>query len=642
MSAHNWDSFDDNDIYSETHEIEVDQEIQEELGEELNEPPTPHDAQEQPAPHDMNSHRQTNLNEFFKGGRTHIAQSRRGKYHQKRRAPRNLMVGMWNPLSIVQTDRTSDISEVLKKLDIIGLIGTQSKISATFPEHRVETLPHHYALHFGTDPKAKLSNKSAGVSLLVGKRFSPASIRRILVPPKELRGRGAIVRIKQGSCDITLVLLYYPPPPQSTDEVHRYHLTCTQLTRWVISSFASMQCGSSTEILLTDANSPLGRGDSHTTTADMTHVGHHGTGDERLPATLLWEVMLSRQLYAVDTFHPCGPTYYSPSYATSNPDHIIIPLQLGCNVKKMELWHAATRQLQLIPASYLRDHVIMVLSLDQVVPQAPRKQQDHVKWDYKKLASATDQHDRTRHEFLLELGKTLRLYQADFDEAYKLDTPDVFWLGFNGITQEVAKNHFQKENPSSPYALLVKTQKQSRLKILSKIRGLKEQLHQLPTLDMHDMPDTLLQTHVETVTSLKSLKTIATSLQRHLKKKRMHIQQGKDQQHAAILDAWQARDLKDVHAVSRSLACNGMYKKNRVYAKHATATQSKQEWTDYLGGPGHQGGLSTTPCDYDIKLDSILTRNKQFAVDGPEWGDEQWFEHGADDIKKTISSFQHM
>ena len=515
MSACNWDSYDDSDIYSETHEIEVDQEIQEELYEELNEIPTPHDIPEELPQHDMNSNRQTNLNEFFKGGRTHIAQSRRGKYHQKRRAPRNLMVGMWNPLSIVQTDRTSDISEVLKKLDIVGLIGTQSKASATFPEHRVETLPHHYALHFGTDPKAKLSNKSAGVSLLIGKRFSPASVRRILVPPKELRGRGAIVRIQQGSCDITLVLLYYPPPPKTADEVKMYHLTCTKLTRWVTSSFASMQCGSSTEILLTDANSPFGRGDTQTTTADKVHVGHHGTGDERLPATLLWELMLSRQLHAVDTFHPCGPTYYSPSYATSNPDHIVIPLQLGCHVNKMELWHAATRQLQLIPAAYLRDHVIMVLTLDQIIPQAPRKQQDHIKWDYKKLARATDQHDSTRHDFLLELGNTLKLYREDFDRASKLDTPDVFWLGFNGITQDVAKNHFKKENTSSPYAQLVKDQKQSRLKILQKIRELKEMLHEHSTPDIQDI---LVQTHEESATSLNALKTIASSLQKHLKK----------------------------------------------------------------------------------------------------------------------------
>ena len=142
------------------------------------------------------------------------------------------------------------------------------------------------------------------------------------------------MRIQQGSCDITIILLYFPPPPSVTEEVGRYHMTCTNLMRWVTSCLASMNCSSTTEILLTDSNSPFGQMDAHTSTADGQHVGHYGTGTERFPATLLWEFMIARQMLAVDTFHPCGPSYYSPTYATSNPDHILIPCQLECQVKK--------------------------------------------------------------------------------------------------------------------------------------------------------------------------------------------------------------------------------------------------------------------------------------------------------------------
>ena len=399
MHSINWDKYEDDDVYSENHDIEEDYKIQEEIAAGLiNEDDTQNTPLRQHS--DFNSHTQKSLHDFFKGGTTHIAQSRRGKYHQKHRAPRNLMISMWNPLSIVQTDRTTDISMVLQKLDIIGLIGTQSKASSIFPEHRVEQLPHHYALHFGTDTKAKLSNKSAGVSLLLDKRFSPSSIRRIQVPPQELRGRGAIVRIKQGSCDITIILLYFPPPPQTTEHVLKYHMTCTKLMRWVTTCLAQINCGSSTEIILTDANSPFGNVDDHTSTSDDNHVGYHGIGKERFPATLLWELMTSRQLHVVDFFHPCGPTYYSPTYATSNPDHIIAPVQLKSVIKKVEIWHGVTRKLQMIPGAYIKDHAVMVLTVEKIVPQAPQNRGDTIRWDYKKMATACDQDNSIRQAFL--------------------------------------------------------------------------------------------------------------------------------------------------------------------------------------------------------------------------------------------------
>ena len=82
MSLINWDYYDDIEVYSDTHDIEVDQEIQNEIMI----PANPQIAPEQPTQHDMNTNRQTSLHEFFKGGRTHVAQSRNGRYHQKRRA----------------------------------------------------------------------------------------------------------------------------------------------------------------------------------------------------------------------------------------------------------------------------------------------------------------------------------------------------------------------------------------------------------------------------------------------------------------------------------------------------------------------------------------------------------------------------
>ena len=184
--SHDFGSYDDNEVYDDAHDIESEKEMQADPDpyQECMPPDDVPDTEVAPQPI---HYRQPLLSEYFKGGRTtHVAQSRRGKYHQKRRAPNNLMIGMWNPLSIVKTDRTTDISIGLQKLDIVGLIGTQSKISTTFPEHRVEKLPHHYALHFGTDPKAKYSNKSAGVSLLLGHRFSPSSIRRLWFLPRNL------------------------------------------------------------------------------------------------------------------------------------------------------------------------------------------------------------------------------------------------------------------------------------------------------------------------------------------------------------------------------------------------------------------------------------------------------------------------
>ena len=85
MSQFNWDDYyDDNDIYSDTHEIEVEHNTTADLDDLL----LPLNTPDPELKNDINSRRQKSLHDYFKGGKTHVAQSRRGKYHQKKRAPR--------------------------------------------------------------------------------------------------------------------------------------------------------------------------------------------------------------------------------------------------------------------------------------------------------------------------------------------------------------------------------------------------------------------------------------------------------------------------------------------------------------------------------------------------------------------------
>ena len=66
--------------------------------------------------------------------------------------------------------------------------------------YTVQRLVGYTAIHYGWG-RGCCTNRSMGVSVLLGKRFQPRMIKEISVPPSSLAGRGGAIR-----------LAYYSPP----------------------------------------------------------------------------------------------------------------------------------------------------------------------------------------------------------------------------------------------------------------------------------------------------------------------------------------------------------------------------------------------------------------------------------------------
>ena len=95
--------------------------------------------------------------------------------------------------------------------------------------------------------------------------------------------------------------------------------------------------------------------------------------------------------------------------------------------------------------------------------------------------------------------------------------------------------------------------------------------------------------------------------------------------------------MAQVQNLSRTLANNGRYKANRVYAKHPTFQPTKQDWQTYLGGPGHEGGLNAEPIDFDEQLP---IQSMEFPTPDPAYEDLNWDSQGSHDLNRITQAMK--
>ena len=60
---------------------------------------------------------------------------------------------------------------------------------------------------------------------------------------------------------------------------------------------------------------------------------------------------------------------------------------------------------------------------------------------------------------------------------------------------------------------------------------------------------------------------------------------------ADVTEAWQKRNLSEVHRVARSMAYSGVCTKKRVYHLLPTSRPDVEEWKEFVAKPGCDGGL---------------------------------------------------
>ena len=102
-----------------------------------------------------------------------------------------------------------------------------------------------------------MSNKSCGVSIVLGKRFSKARIYTPMEAKGKLQGRGLAVRIRNRMADFTVCSVYFPPRPGKKVAFGVYRDTCKALAAW-LAEVLSATPGSSTPIIFADVNDGIG------------------------------------------------------------------------------------------------------------------------------------------------------------------------------------------------------------------------------------------------------------------------------------------------------------------------------------------------------------------------------------------------
>ena len=111
---------------------------------------------------------------------------------------------LYNPQSATAPERLDTISSEFKKVDVIGLIGTgQWCNNYEGPVSRVPRA-HHLEVSF-LWKKSRFTNKSTGISVMLGRRFRDLIVR-VWTHPGHLAGRVAAARCRSRGFDQAFML----------------------------------------------------------------------------------------------------------------------------------------------------------------------------------------------------------------------------------------------------------------------------------------------------------------------------------------------------------------------------------------------------------------------------------------------------
>ena len=125
---------------------------------------------------------------------------------------KRLVLWLYNPLALRTAARREHLFAAAPHVDVILLPGTQTRSfsdgEATFTKHSGGRL----LIDVGW-PRSPLVTSSCGCAIGLGRSMGGQKfVKQVWLPPKELRGRGGVVRLKPKRFDMAFAVLYFPPP----------------------------------------------------------------------------------------------------------------------------------------------------------------------------------------------------------------------------------------------------------------------------------------------------------------------------------------------------------------------------------------------------------------------------------------------
>ena len=304
------------------------------------------------------------------------------------------------------------------KLDIAVLTGTRIRL----PEgcsYTVQRLVGYTAIHYGWG-RGCYTNRSTGVSILLGKRFQPRMIKEISVPPSSLAGRGGAIRLRGGTIDLG-ILAYYSPPLGGCSRARRkvQVKASQQLIDWVrnrISSWPSRVF----PLAAGHLNSGVGMFRDGTQAEGPSVVNSHLSAQNEAGMSLEFRILNTM-------WRTGGPTYCGLAGYRSTIDYILAPLSgLGCVKKVVKCWKME-RRVQLIPAAHPRDHLPVLVLIALRIWRTGQDQQRAHRWDFDRMATALQQGSTERVAFLKEVDQNLSDQAEQMDRALTAPSAEDSW-----------------------------------------------------------------------------------------------------------------------------------------------------------------------------------------------------------------------
>lgn len=235
---------------------------------------------------------------------------------------------------------------------------------------------------------------AAGVVLAVrSKLFRDRNVSKIYTPPVEYQGRVGAVRFRRGDADFCVVVAYIPVEPH-TQAQKQYNINIWQWIQHLLDQLPS-RC---LPVLLLDANGRVGAEPSPC-------VGEAEPQKQNYNGSLLHACLQHHHLFAVNTWYPCGPTYFGQFGNNSRIDYVCLPQSKQSSVQECTVLHSAGDRLQIISARGKRDHRPLLVRFRHCLSYEGSG--FSVPWDRDKLVSGVLQ-GVDRDVFFVSCGTSVR------------------------------------------------------------------------------------------------------------------------------------------------------------------------------------------------------------------------------------------
>lgn len=496
----------------------------------------------------------------------------------------------WNPKSANNDDRVREILDYAHsqhRADILTLQGTCRRNDDAQRAVRVHQHEKYVEYVWGWQ-RGKFSNKSAGVSIFVGRRWQGA-VRRTFPAPQRLAGRVGALRLRDAAGDYLVVSVYCPP---RVEQCETYQAALREIFKWVEELL--QECGRrTTPIWATDLNDQLGL--VCTAGGEWQHdedavVGPHAHGRQHEAGALLRTIAAPSGLTALTTRYDLGPTYHGWQGRASCIDHVLVPQAALPLVLQFVKEVRMQRRLQLLPDVRLRDHSPLLLRMSAKF-DAPRVDRGLML-------------DRDRIMLMLRKGVGRQEYiqqvehmigQTDMHSWKELaaeHTADKIYGKLVHCMRTAAEEVFPKHKRGPDLAALP----EDRMQLLAERRAIRDRLERGSTTDAEEAEAQLLLLKVR-------LKTIGD---RGARARRRHWRARQRALLGEISEAWQGRRFYDVHQLRCRYAANGRFPKKRIFGVPPVLRPAADEWREYLGQPAHAGGMLAQQVEFGEQIEEHL------------------------------------